>query len=135
MLSEQDFMRYVAAFNLGDKDAYGSFYSPDIRFQNGAGACLEGPDAIIAYYEQLKGRIARKMEVRSVIAGENALCASLHSRFEIVAPAEQFAGEMLRKGDAVLLESMALYELDKDRFRSISAKSLSRQIIRAETRA
>jgi hypothetical protein len=130
MLSEQDFKRYVSAFNRGDAAAYGAFYAPSIIFRNGAGARLEGPQAIIAYYEALKGRIARIMEVQAVIAGENALCAALHSRFEILSPEEDFAGEKLTRGDAVLFDSMALYEVDAGRFTRIEAASLARRIIR-----
>ena len=133
MFTEDDFMRYVAAFNLGDSQAYGSFYAPSIIFENGAGARLQGPAAIVGYYEALKGRIARKMEVRAVIASGAALCAALHSRFEILSAAEEFAGQTLHEGDIVLLDSMALYELEGRRFASIQARSLSRQIVRAET--
>lgn len=131
MLSEQEFMRYISAFNEGDSETYGSFYAPTIAFRNGAGDRLEGPDAIIAYYEALKGRIARRMEVRAVVAGETALCAALHSRFEILSPGEHFAGQDLSKGDAVLLDSMALYELEGARFARIEATSISRRILRA----
>ncbi len=131
MMSETDFMRYISAFNRGDSEEYGSYYSPSIAFRNGAGAELEGPDAIISYYEALKGRIARKMEVRCVIAGEMAICAALHSRFEILSPSEEFAGQTLSKGDRVLLDSMALYELQDGRFARIGAKSIARQIIPA----
>jgi hypothetical protein len=101
-----------------------------LDLRNGAGARLEGPQAIIAYYEALKGRIARVMEVQAVIAGENALCAALHSRFEILSPEEDFAGEKLTRGDAVLLDSIALYEVDAGRFTRIEAASLARRIIR-----
>ncbi|OJW57083.1 MAG: hypothetical protein BGO57_03220 [Sphingomonadales bacterium 63-6] len=135
MLSEHEFMRYISAFNAGDSETYGSFYAPSIAFRNGAGAQLQGPDAVIAYYEALKGRIARRMEVRAVIPGEHSLCAALHSRFEILSASEPFAGEVLEKGDAVLLDSMALYELEGARIARIEAKSLSRQIIRAGEQA
>lgn len=132
MFSEEDFLRYVAAFNLGDTLVYGSFYAPSIIFQNGAGARLQSAKAIIDYYEAFKGRIARKMEVRAVIVSEKALCAALHSRFEIRSETEEFSGETLGRGDVVLLESMAMYELEGDRFASIQARSISRQIVRVE---
>ena len=131
MMNEADFMRYISAFNSGDSERYGSYYSPSITFRNGAGAELEGPRAIISYYEAFKGRIARTMEVRCVIPGEKSLCAALHSRFEILSPSEEFAGQTLSKGDSVMLNSMALYELEGGRFTRINAKSISRQIIRA----
>lgn len=130
MMSEATFMRYIAAFNASDSAAYGQFYAPSIAFRNGAGAELVGPAAIIAHYKSLKGRIARKMEVLGVVSGQDALCASLHSRFEIVSPSEPFAGEQLAKGDVVMLESIALYELEGERFARIAAKTISRQIIR-----
>ena len=131
MMSETEFKRYISAFNTGDSTKYRLYYSPSIAFRNGAGVELEGPNAIISYYEALRGRIARTMEVRCVIAGEMALCAALHSRFEILSPSEEFAGQTLSKGDRVLLDSMALYELEDGRFARINAKSISRQIIRA----
>ncbi|MCB5426426.1 nuclear transport factor 2 family protein [Altererythrobacter sp. CC-YST694] len=135
MLSEHEFMRYISAFNAGDSETFGAFYAPSIAFRNGAGAQLQGPAAVIAYYEALKGRIARQMEVRAVIPGEHALCAALHSRFEILSASEPFANEVLKKGDAVLLDSMALYELEGTRIARIEARSLSRRIIRAAEQA
>lgn len=131
MLGQAEFSNYVAAFNAGDSAAYGWFYAPDIRFRNGAGVELSGPEAIISYYEALKGRIDRVMEVVEVVDGERALCAALRSRFEIRSESEFFAGSSLARGDQVLLESLALYELEGDKFARIAAKTLSRRILRA----
>jgi hypothetical protein len=130
MMSETEFMRYISAFNSGDCTKYRAYYSPSIKFRNGAGAELKGPDAIVSYYEALKGRISRQIEVRAVVTGETALCAALHSCFDIVASRERFAGELLGSGDKVLLDSIALYELEDNRFIRIGAKSIRRQIIR-----
>ena len=131
MLSEIEFMRYISAFNAGDCAAYRAFYAPTIEFRNGAGAVLSGPDAIVCYYEGLKGRIARTMEVEALVPGETALCAALASQFEIVSASEEFAGTTLARGDRVLLKSVALYELEGSRFARIAARSISRQIVRA----
>ncbi len=132
MMSETDFMRYISAFNAGDSDAYRAYYAPSIAFRNGAGAKLEGPDAIISYYEALKGRISRQIEVRGVVKGQTALCAALHSCFHVLTPREHFAGAWLGTGDKVLLDSIALYELKDGQFILINATSIARQVIRRE---
>jgi len=124
------FGQYIAAFNAGDAASYARYYAPDIRFRNGAGTELTGPDAIVDYYRTFAGSVSRTIEVKALADGERAFAAALASRFTILADGVRFAGEVLAAGDQVHLESIALYELEDDRFVRIEATTLARRIER-----
>ena len=124
------FGQYIAAFNAGDVDSYARYYAPDIRFRNGAGTELTGPDAIVDHYRSLAGSLSRTIEVKALADGERAFAAALSSLFTILADGVRFAGEVLNAGDQVHLESVALYELEDARFARIEATTLTRRIER-----
>lgn len=124
------FEQYIAAFNAGDAEAYSRFYATGVCFRNGAGAELVGPAAIADYYESLKGSLSRVIEVKAVAWGDRAFAAALSSRFTILADGVRFAGELLNARDQVLLDSIALYELEDDRLARIEATTLTRHIVR-----
>jgi uncharacterized protein (TIGR02246 family) len=124
------FGQYIVAFNAGDAASYARYYAPDVRFRNGAGTELIGPDAIVEHYRSFAASISRTIEVKALADGERAFAAVLASRFTILADGVRFAGEVLDAGDQVHLESIALYELEDDRFVRIEATTLARRIER-----
>lgn len=124
------FGQYIAAFNAGDAASYARYYAPDIRFRNGAGTELIGPDAIVEHYRTFAGSVSRTIQVKALADGERALAAALASRFTVLADGVHLAGEVLGAGDQVHLESIALYELEDGRFARIEATTLARRIER-----
>jgi hypothetical protein len=124
------FGQYIAAFNAGDATSYARYYAPDVRFRNGAGTELTGPDAIVDHYRSLAGSLSRTIEVKALADGERAFAAALASRFTILADGVRLAGEVLDAGDQLHLESIALYEVEDDRFVRIEATTLMRRIER-----
>ena len=124
------FGQYIAAFNAGDATSYARYYAPDVRFRNGAGTELTGPDAIVDHYRSFAGSLLRTIEVKALADGERAFAAALASRFTILADNVHFAGDVLDAGDQVHLESIALYELEDGRFVRIDATTLTRRIER-----
>ena len=132
MPSEAAFRSYIQAFNRHDRAAYTAHYAPEIVLTNGAGTRLEGRAQIADFYDALKDKVRRQIEIVGVVSGENALAAALRSEFEVLADGTEWSGQMLARGDRVRIESMALYEFSGDLFRSITATTLRREIIRGE---
>lgn len=135
MLTAADLERYVDAFNRGDDAGYGAFYAPDVRFRNGGGTELAGRDAILAHYRKVRERLDRVMRVRAVCSGEGALAAALASTFEARIDHVALAGETLMRGDRLELESMALYEIEEDRFVRVEATTIAHRLVRRSATA
>ena len=95
-----------------------------------AGVELVGARAIVDYYETLKPLMAREIEIRGITEAEVSLAAALRSRFVILANGVPFAGELLDAGDRVLIESIALYELENEKFVRVESRTIERQIER-----
>jgi len=121
---------YVAAFNRGDDDGYGSCYAPDVVLRNGGGTVLRGREAVLTYYRHIRGALHRVLRIRGVVEGEATLAAALASVFTALADGIDLAGTTLSKGDQVEIESIALYELRDGLFARIEATTLTRRIIR-----
>lgn len=122
---------YIRAFNAGDSQAYARYYADDAVLVNGAGNTLRGARAIVQFYESLKDRMRREIEVQGIVEGRGCLAAALRSRFEIIAEDTSFAGQSLGRGDQVDLRSVALYEYEEGRFDRIQATTIERRILRS----
>lgn len=125
------FREYIEAFNSGSGADYARFYARDAILINGAGDKLQGPAAIVEFYDEFKERAKRRIEVLGLVEGRDTLAAALQSTFEVVGDGLSFAGEVLDTGDRVLLRSIALYELEGGKFKRIQAQTLDRKIMRA----
>jgi hypothetical protein len=125
------FHEYIEAFNAGDSTAYTRFYAPDAVLINGAGDKLCGPTAIAEFYDELKQRAQRQIEVLGLVEGRNTLAAALRSTFLVISEGMPFAGHVLNVGDRAVMRSIVLYELDGGKFRRIQAQTLDRKIMRA----
>ena len=121
---------YIRAFNAGDSRAYSRYYADDVVLVNGGGNTLRGARAIIEFYEELKCRMRREIEVQGIVEGHGCLAAALRSRFEIIAEDTSFAGQILGPGDQVDLRSVALYEHEEGRFNRIQATTIERRLLR-----
>lgn len=122
--------RYVAAFNRGDHAAYAACYAPDVVLVNGAGHELHGPAAITAFYDAMRGRADRVLQVEGVVEGHDCIAAALRSQFVALVDGVELGGQVLERGDRFALRSMALYEIKNGLFERIQATSLERTIIR-----
>lgn len=131
MSAEPMFREYIEAFNAGDGTTFTRFYAPDAVLINGAGITLHGPAAIAEFYDELKARMQRRIEVLGLVEGRETLAAALRSIFEAFVDGVPFAGHVLDAGDRVILRSIALYELEGGKFKRIKARTLDRQIVRA----
>ena len=122
--------RYVEAFNQGDTATYGAFYAPDVTLRNGCGMVLSGPAEILDFYSNLRSSVSRIMRIQAIIGGQDCIVASLASCFTALQSNIDFSGDILAKGDRVEIESMALYELENNKFARINATTIKRRILR-----
>ncbi len=121
---------YVEAFNRGDAAAYGVFYAPDVVLRNGGGTVLEGRDAILQFYARVRQQMHRVMRLVAVVEGRECLAAALASTFTALEDGVSLAGESLQAGDRLMLESMALYELEDGKFIRIEATTIRHSVLR-----
>lgn len=122
--------RYVAAFNAGDTAGYAAFYAPGVVLVNGAGEELRGPQAITSFYAALRGQVSRELVVEGTVEGADTLAAALRSCFVALEDGVAVGSVVLDRGDRFHLRSMALYEIENDRFTRIQAVSLERTVVR-----
>lgn len=130
MAADAEMLRdYIAAFNRGDTAAYGACYAADVLLVNGAGDALHGRDAVTAFYAALRGKFDRTITLEAVVAGDDALAAQLHSHFIALEDGLALGGAMLGRGDRFELRSIALYELEHGKFKTIRATTLERRLV------
>ena len=120
-MTAADFQRYIDAFNRGDYAGCREFYAPDVVLVQAGGRRLEGPAAIVAFYESLAGKLARQIAVRRVIPGDDALAAELESTFTALQDLPDVLSVPLKAGQSHHHVSFAIYELRRGRFTRIRA--------------
>src|SRR5699024_5263359 len=57
IMTEEDFRRYVAAFNANDFEGFGHFYADDVVFELGAMKRIVGRENILSFYREVKAHI------------------------------------------------------------------------------
>ena len=118
-MTEEDFRGYVAAFNAGDYDGFGRFYADDVVFELGGAMKLVGRDAILDFYRGVKAHIHEVVTPLDVVVTPTRLAMYCRTTFECFVDWPEFPIRPVKAGEAWEVETIALYELENDRFRHI----------------
>lgn len=62
-MQKTDFQAYIDCFNRGDFAGFSRFYAEDVVLELGTKARLEGRQAIVAFYQEVKGRVQETLRV------------------------------------------------------------------------
>lgn len=130
---ERDFRAYIDAFNRGDADAYGSYYTDDVTLMIADRRTLCGRQAILDFYAATRATTARTIEVVDMIASDRLIAAELRSEFVAIADAPDFISGPLAAGDRLAIGSFAFYDLADGKFRRIRSAVHHRSLTKAKT--
>lgn len=118
-MTEDDFRRYVAAFNANDFDGFGRFYADDVVFELGAMKRIVGREAILAFYRQVKAHITEVVTPLEVIVTPTRIAMYCRTTFDTFADWPDFEIWPTMAGDHREVETIAMYELVDGRFSHI----------------
>ncbi len=118
-MTEEDFRNYVAAFNASDFEGFGRFYADDVVFELGAMKRIDGRDNILAFYREVKAHIVEVVTPLSVIVTPTRIAMHCHTTFDTFEDWPDFQIWPNRAGDHREVETIAMYEVDGDRFTHI----------------
>ena len=118
-MTEQDFRSYVAAFNAGDFDGFGRFYADNVVFELGSAMRLEGRDAILDFYREVKAHIDEVVTPLDVIVAPTRIAMHCRTSFDCFRDWPEFAIRPVEAGERWVVETIAMYEIVDDRFTHI----------------
>jgi hypothetical protein len=118
-MTEDDFRGCVAAFNANDFDGFGRFYADDVVFELGAMKRIDGRDNILAFYREVKAHIVEVVEPLAVIVTPTRIAMHCRTTFETFKDWPDFEIWPTRAGDKRVVETIAMYEVNDDRFTHI----------------
>lgn len=118
-MTEDDFRRYVAAFNGNDFEGFGRFYADDVVFELGAMKRIDGRDNILAFYREVKAHIVEVVEPLEVIVTPSRIAMYCRTTFETFKDWPDFEIWPTMAGDTRVVETIAFYEVENDRFTHI----------------
>jgi len=127
MTPEARFRTYLQAFNTSNWEALRAYYAPDVRLVIGNGTELDGRDAIIDFYSQVKRQTRRTIEVVQCFADGQTLAAEIESEFLAVEDVPDFAVRPMAKGDRYYLNSFVFYDFEGEHYTRIRAATFRRE--------
>jgi hypothetical protein len=118
-MTEEDFRSYVAAFNANDFEGFGRFYAEDVVFELGAMKRIEGREAILAFYREVKAHITEVVTPIDVIVTHSRIAMYCRTTFETFRDWPDFEIWPTMAGDRREVETIAMYEVKNERFTHI----------------
>ena len=113
-MTEDDFRRYVAAFNANDYAGFGQFYADDVVFELGSALRLEGREAVLGFYREVADHLHEHVEPLTVLVGTSNVAMYCHTTFECHRYWPTFPIRPVSKGEAWEVETIAMYWLDAE---------------------
>jgi hypothetical protein len=118
-MTEEDFRSYVAAFNANDFEGFGRFYAENVVFELGAMKRIEGREAILAFYREVKAHITEVVTPLDVIVTPSRIAMYCRTTFETFRDWPDFEIWPTVAGDRREVETIAMYEVENERFTHI----------------
>ena len=115
MLTEADFRAYLDSFNRCDFDALSRFYAPDVEFV-GRAARLEGRDAVVRFYRDVKSRVRETLRLHGIVIGPHAIVADLETELQALEDWPDFPTGPLRRGEVRRSQNFVWYDITGGRF-------------------
>ena len=118
-MTEDQFRSYVAAFNASDFEGFGRFYADDVVFELGAMKRIDGRENILAFYREVKAHIVEVVTPLSVIVTPTRIAMYCRTTFDTFKDWPDFEIWPTRAGDHRVVETIAMYEMEGERFTHI----------------
>ena len=118
-MTEDDFHRYVAAFNANDYAGFGAFYADDVVFELGSMKRIVGREAILDFYREVKAHIIEVVTPLGLIVGPRNVAMYCRTTFDTFADWPDFEIWPTKAGDHREVETIAWYEHNGSQFTHI----------------
>jgi hypothetical protein len=118
-MTEDEFRSYVAAFNANDFAGFGRFYADDVVFELGAMKRIDGREAILSFYREVKAHIVEVVTPLDVIVAPTRIAMHCRTTFDTFVDWPDFEIWPTRAGDSRTVETIAMYEVADNRFTHI----------------
>lgn len=118
-MTEDQFRSYVAAFNANDFEGFGKFYADDVVFELGAMKRIDGREAILDFYREVKAHIVEVVTPLAVIVTPDRIAMHCRTTFDTFRDWPDFEIWPTRAGDSRVVETIAMYEVAGERFTHI----------------
>ena len=118
-MTEDDFRRYVAAFNANDYAGFGTFYADDVVFELGSMKRIVGREAILDFYREVKAHITEVVTPLGVLVGPSNVAMYCRTTFDTFADWPDFEIWPTKAGDHREVETIAWYEHNGSQFTHI----------------
>ena len=115
-MTEDDFRRYVAAFNANDYAGFGAFYADDVVFELGSMKRIVGREAILDFYREVKAHITEVVTPLGVLVGPSNVAMYCRTTFDTFADWPDFEIWPTKAGDHREVETIAWYEHNGSQF-------------------
>jgi ketosteroid isomerase-like protein len=118
-LSAESFKAYIDAFNRGDYEAYGPYYTDDVVLVIVGEKELRGHQAVFDFYKGVRTDAQRTIQVNKVISSGNHLAAELQSEFVALEDSPNFIAGPMRRGGRIFINTFVFYDLRGGKFARI----------------
>jgi ketosteroid isomerase-like protein len=118
-LTEEHFRAYIDAFNHGEQNKYGDYYTDDVVLVITGKKELRGRQAIFDFYKGVKSETQRTIQVNKVLSSGNRLAVELQSEFLALADVPDFIAGPMKKGGRIFVNTFVFYDLRDGKFARI----------------
>lgn len=125
MFTAADYRDYVTAFNRGDFDEFGRYYTEDVEFHSRNGL-FRGREAVTDFYRQVRARLRERIEIRQVVIGRGELMADAVTHLEALQDWPELPSGPIAKGETRRSENFIWYELRGRQFSRIRSANFRR---------
>ena len=123
-MNKQLFADYIDSFNRDDFEGFSKYYAEDVVLELGKRKRLQGRQAIIDFYREVKSRIRETLVIRAVVADEEGLAAEVATEFHALEDWPDFIAGPIRKGESIHIVSWVFYRIVDGRFQHIRSTRL-----------
>lgn len=120
-----DYRDYINAFNRGEFDRFGRYYTDDVEFHSRNGL-FRGRQAVTDFYRQVRARLRERIEIRQVVIGRDELMADAVTHLEAFQDWPELPSGPIAKGETRRSENFIWYELRGRQFSRLRSANFRR---------
>lgn len=119
-MDKKFFESYYRAYNREDLQALSEFYHEDVVFRFGQGE-YHGKEAFLNSLRDVFSNLKDRLSPRNIIIQGDQAAIEIHDRLEVKQDNDNFQGQKLTKGDKFELSVCAIYKVEGNLIKEITA--------------
>ena len=125
IFSAVDYRDYINAFNRGDFDEFGRYYTDDVEFHSRNGL-FRGREAVTSFYRQVRARLRERIDIRQLVIGRGELMVDAVTHLEAFEDWPELPSGPIAKGETRRSENFIWYELRGRQFSRMRSANFRR---------